>query len=190
MGAQATKSGIGLIGARVKVSLLMMSPDEKMDLAKMAETDAKKYFNCGKFELALENYHKALRYDRESAVLFSNRAMCYLKLRRYYEAITDCNRALQIDPSMIKAYYRRGLASSELYRYRSALEDFEKVLIETPGDVFVNRHVDKIKSMIESDTRVDLILHNKPIVYRSRTPMITMNDCARKHSGSIIPQAN
>ena len=38
--------------------------------------------------------------------MFTNRAMAYIKLRKYKEALLDCEQALYLNPSFAKAHTR------------------------------------------------------------------------------------
>ena len=45
---------------------------------------------------AIESYNRALRIDRESAVLYNNRGVAWLKKKEFNQAISDFSRALKI----------------------------------------------------------------------------------------------
>jgi tetratricopeptide (TPR) repeat protein len=68
----------------------------------------------------------SINYFRE-AVFFSNRALVYLKLNRFYESITDCTASIDRKPS-IKAYARRAAAWASLQEYFLAAEDYKRAL--------------------------------------------------------------
>lgn len=69
--------------------------------------------------------------QKVKAAVFSNIALCHLKLKNYYEVKKACDSVLEIDPKSVKAYYRRGTSHFESGDPQSALEDFTKVLINT-----------------------------------------------------------
>ncbi|XP_036001091.1 sperm-associated antigen 1A isoform X1 [Fundulus heteroclitus] len=82
----------------------------------------------GQFQEALEKYSECLSVKSDECAVYTNRAICFLKLRRYEEAKQDCDSALQLDPANKKAFYRRALAFKGLQDYLSASSDLQEVL--------------------------------------------------------------
>ncbi|XP_038890655.1 RNA polymerase II-associated protein 3 isoform X3 [Benincasa hispida] len=80
------------------------------------------YFKQKKFKEAIDCYSRSIALS-PTAVAFANRAMAYLKIRRYQEAEDDCTEALNLDDRYIKAYSRRATARKELGKAKEALED-------------------------------------------------------------------
>ena len=56
-----------------------------------------------------------------SPPLYTNRALCYLKLGNWNQVIEDCQKAAQLDPSVIKAHFFKGQALIELGKYDGAI---------------------------------------------------------------------
>ncbi|XP_066585743.1 RNA polymerase II-associated protein 3 [Prorops nasuta] len=98
---------------------------------------------------------KAFPYD---AVFYANRALCQLKLNKFYFAETDCTRALQIDESYIKAYHRRAIARMETKQYKEATEDIAKLLELEPSNKQANLLLTEIEKRIEC---------SKPVIIKS-----------------------
>ena len=61
------------------------------------------------------------------AVLFANRAACYLEMQSYKEAAKDCSNAIDMDSSYLKAWHRRSKAYEGLDDVDHAMKDIEKV---------------------------------------------------------------
>jgi len=59
--------------------------------------------------------------------LYNNRALCYLRIKKYKEAIDDCTEALNLQPDSEKALWRRSSAYQELRNYELALKDLYKL---------------------------------------------------------------
>jgi len=59
-------------------------------------------------------------------VVYSNRAMAYLKLREYLKAEEDCTQALLLNEKHVKSLVRRGQARRKLEKHKEALKDFQK----------------------------------------------------------------
>ncbi|XP_019719038.1 sperm-associated antigen 1A isoform X1 [Hippocampus comes] len=68
----------------------------------------------GHFEDALHKYSQCLALKPDDCALFTNRAICLLKLSRFQEAKQDCDSALRLEPANKKAFYRRALAHKGL----------------------------------------------------------------------------
>lgn len=57
----------------------------------------------------------------KDATLYSNRALCHLKLGQWREAIEDCQYAIQIDSSLVKGHFFMGQALVEIGKFDDAL---------------------------------------------------------------------
>ena len=75
-----------------------------------AKSNASQAFSNGDFASALEEYTKALRLQPTSALTFSKRAECFVKLKRNKAAKQDCEQALKINPDSAKAMKVLGTA--------------------------------------------------------------------------------
>ncbi|ELR15655.1 tetratricopeptide repeat domain containing protein [Acanthamoeba castellanii str. Neff] len=84
-------------------------------------------FVNAQYLVALVHYSRAIKLFPEEAVFFSNRALVYLKLNRFYESITDCTASIDRKPS-IKAFARRAAAWVALKEYILAADDYRKAL--------------------------------------------------------------
>ena len=78
----------------------------------MADTDASldgltlkekgnKLFSQKKYTEAIKQYIAAIE-EEETAVLYSNRAFCWLKLDMYGAALADAQKAIALDPNYAK----------------------------------------------------------------------------------------
>ncbi|CAJ1948585.1 unnamed protein product [Cylindrotheca closterium] len=88
---------------------------------KQQAADAK---SNGDHSKALELYNQAVLAAPPSALLYSNRAICLMKLGHYKESEQDCNRALEQNPDSGKALKTRGqLRFQHLQDWHGALSD-------------------------------------------------------------------
>lgn len=87
----------------------------------------------GCFQEAAEKYTQCLSLQPSECAVYTNRAICFLKLNRFEEAKQDCDSALQLEPSNKKAFYRRALAHKGLKDYLSASTDLQEVLQLDPN---------------------------------------------------------
>ena len=61
-----------------------------------------------------------------SPKFYTNRALCYLKLRKWQLTISDCQHAIDIDPKNVKAYFFTAQAHLELQCYDEAIANFKQ----------------------------------------------------------------
>uniref|UniRef100_A0A3Q4G582 Sperm associated antigen 1 n=1 Tax=Neolamprologus brichardi TaxID=32507 RepID=A0A3Q4G582_NEOBR len=66
------------------------------------------------YQDALGKYTECLKLKPEECAIYTNRALCYLKLERFAEAKQDCDAALKLEPTNKKAFYRRAMANKGL----------------------------------------------------------------------------
>ncbi|KAL5282138.1 CHIP family protein [Megaselia abdita] len=93
--------------------------------ANLTDTELKEqgnnYFTTKNFEDAIHCYSKAITKNPNNPVYFTNRALCYLKLKQWNEAAKDCRSALEIDNSVVKAHFFLGQCLIELEQFDDAI---------------------------------------------------------------------
>ncbi|CAO2832538.1 unnamed protein product [Amaranthus hypochondriacus] len=106
------------------------------------------YFKQKKFNEAIDCYSRSIALS-PTAVAYANRAMAYLKIKRYQEAEDDCTEALNLDDRYIKAYSRRATSRKELKKLRDSLEDVEFALRLEPQNADLKKQRVEVKSLLE-----------------------------------------
>ncbi|XP_022358086.1 sperm-associated antigen 1 [Enhydra lutris kenyoni] len=118
--------------------------DEKM--FKTLKEEGNQCVKDKNYKDALSKYSECLKINNKECAIYTNRALCYLKLCQFEEAKQDCDRALQIDDGNVKACYRRALAHKGLKDYQKSLNDLNKVLL-------LDSSIDEAKMELEEVTR-------------------------------------
>ena len=90
-----------------------MSAIERKIMADKEKEKGNECFKIGEHDTAIEYYTRGLELQ-PNAIIYANRAMAYIRIKRSADAIKDCDAALRCDPSYTKALFRRGLAHKEL----------------------------------------------------------------------------
>ncbi|KAG7588497.1 Tetratricopeptide repeat 1 [Arabidopsis suecica] len=108
------------------------------------------FFKQKKFNEAIDCYSRSIALS-PNAVSYANRAMAYLKIKRYREAEVDCTEALNLDDRYIKAYSRRATARKELGMIKEAKEDAEFALRLEPESQELKKQYADIKSLLEKE---------------------------------------
>ncbi|XP_053628962.1 RNA polymerase II-associated protein 3 isoform X2 [Cherax quadricarinatus] len=85
-----------------------------------------KFYSSGQLDNAIAKYTQGMALDPTNAVLPANRAMAYIKLKKYTAAEADCNKCLKLDAGYIKAYLRRATSRVNLGKKELAIKDYQK----------------------------------------------------------------
>jgi STIP1 family protein 1 len=85
-------------------------------------------FSARKYRDAIVCYSKAIVRDPSVSTFYTNRALCYLKLRQWDIACQDCHRAIDNDPHSIKAHFFLGQALYELDLHDEAIASLLRAL--------------------------------------------------------------
>jgi len=101
--------------------------DETSIEAKVAykRNEGNEAFQEENFQQAAVFYTEALALQ-PSAVCFSNRSACWLKLGHHEKALEDAEECLKLDPLSIKGHFRKGLSLHALGRYSEAVGSLQK----------------------------------------------------------------
>lgn len=114
-------------------------------------------FRKGNYVKAIQFYTTAIE-KREDTAFYSNRAACYLKMKKYYNCISDCNKLLTIDPKFAKGYVRRGQGEMALGKIEEAVQTFRKANELENNDASIKKSMEEselAKGYDEDVTRLD-----------------------------------
>jgi hypothetical protein len=81
------------------------SPTTEWDRCRLAGNAC---YQRGEFREAIPHYTRAIQLNSTESKLFSNRSLCYFKLREYENARRDAERAAELDSNNPKAFYVKG----------------------------------------------------------------------------------
>lgn len=108
------------------------------------------YFKAGKYDEAVQCYTIGMNADPYNAVLPTNRASAFFRLKKYAVAESDCNLAIALNRNYWKAYARRGACRVALKNFQGAKEDYEKVLEMDPNNFEATNELKKIALELQS----------------------------------------
>ncbi|KAJ3128141.1 STIP1 y and U box-containing protein 1 [Nowakowskiella sp. JEL0407] len=89
------------------------------DSAEAHKRQGNVFFEQGRYNDAIKEYSTAV-IQFPKAVYFTNRALCYLKLKQYDRVIADTEKAIELDENSVKGHYFMGQALMECDRYMEA----------------------------------------------------------------------
>ena len=85
------------------------------------------YGKLGRYELAIEDFNKAIGLNNRDQTAHYNRGSAYGKLGRYKLAIEDFSMAIRLKPDYAEAYYNRGITFILLGDNPNGCHDAQKV---------------------------------------------------------------
>ncbi|XP_051996619.1 mitochondrial import receptor subunit TOM34-like [Xyrauchen texanus] len=120
---------------------------EAVKKAKTLKEEGNAFVKQGEHKNAVEKYTQSLSQDPTEVTTYTNRALCYLSLKKYKEAISDCDEALKLDSANIKAFYRRAQAHNELKNKKSCVEDLNSLLKIEPSNMSAQNLLQEVQKM-------------------------------------------
>lgn len=189
-----TKTEKDTIEAILKRIELPSITNEQKDLSITLKNKGNDFYKEGALQEALEMYTKSLEADPTNYVVYSNRALIYLKLEQVNKAIDDCIKGIELEPSFTKFYIRLATIYGETNK-KLALEYIEKGLaFEPENSVLLNmkEELSEEASPLDSfdPSTLDSILQNKSLqdmvqsFVKDKTPE-ELNDMMSKVLGSL-----
>lgn len=88
-------------------------------------------FANNQYKKAAKIYRDAIKLDPNNSILYSNRALSFIKLQDWDRALRDCTVGLSLQPdtkSKVKLTYRKGLVYKSTSQMTQAKRCFEEVL--------------------------------------------------------------
>ena len=94
------------------------------ELAEAKKNEGNAALKAGEVDQAIQLYTEAIELCKNEG-MFTNRAMAYIKQRKYKEALFDCEQALYLNPQFAKAHVRAytcNLAQGFLLKAKESVE--------------------------------------------------------------------
>lgn len=110
--------------------------EQQRDMHKAA---ADKAYSSGDVKTAIEEYTKAIEFDPEWHILYSNRSPAYLKNGEKSKALADAKKCVELKPDFVKGHSRLANALYSLGRYNEARNVFRHILSEMDPDHLVSK---------------------------------------------------
>ncbi|XP_025207521.1 E3 ubiquitin-protein ligase CHIP-like [Melanaphis sacchari] len=88
--------------------------------------EGNRLFKNKQYEDAIRCFSLAILKNPEVPKYFTNRALCYFKIKNWDKMYRDCRRALEINPNIEKGYFYQGLSLIEMREYDEAIKKLLK----------------------------------------------------------------
>jgi len=151
--------------------LIDLNNKEAKDLFRLAN-DA---YKSKQYDEAIQLYTESINIDQENNILFSNRSMCYIKLKRYIEALSDSEMAINIENKYGHHFYlpryAKGNALYSLGRYQDAFDSYQDALKNRPDSDILKKKIKKTKLKIEKFGPIREI--NQPVESTTTAAVVT-----------------
>jgi tetratricopeptide (TPR) repeat protein len=85
-------------------------------------------YQVGRYDVAAEWIHKAIRLDGTNPIWFSNLGLALERLGKFEESLASHNKALELKPDYAEAFNNRGNALKALGRTDEALASYDQAL--------------------------------------------------------------
>ena len=125
-----------------------LSPDELTKKVEEIKAAGNERFLKGDYTQAKALYTDALSLNPNIVAIYSNRAICELKLEQYGLAIADATKAIELDATFAKAYYRRACAHLAILDPKAALPDLKMVVKLDPRNAQVKMQLDATSKLV------------------------------------------
>ncbi|CAN9514054.1 unnamed protein product [Ophioblennius macclurei] len=131
-----------------------------------AKQEGNDFVKKGQYQEALGKYTECLKLKPQECAIYTNRALCYVKLERFAEAKQDCDAALKLEPSNKKAFYRRALANKGLKDYLACSADLQEVLQQDPNVQEAEKELEEVTVLLRQS-----LANNSPNKPRKTVPI-------------------
>ena len=91
----------------------------------MAERERKQgngYFRAGQYREAVDCYTRGLTDSPDDVLLYSNRSLCYVKLKMFDKALEDASKCVEVRPQWVKGYLRKVASLEALEKHEEVME--------------------------------------------------------------------
>mmetsp|Transcript_85803 Transcript_85803/g.179281 ORF Transcript_85803/g.179281 Transcript_85803/m.179281 type:complete len:788 (+) Transcript_85803:71-2434(+) len=116
------------------------------DFARESKAKADASFKKSDWRDASVYYTRAISHTPEDQKLYSNRAACYIKLKKFDKALTDAKKCASINPAWPKAYFRQGQALRGLQKWEEAIIAFKDGRFRDPTSPDWEKEIEKTEA--------------------------------------------
>ncbi|ELA41084.1 uncharacterized protein VICG_01877 [Vittaforma corneae ATCC 50505] len=156
---------VSFILKKLELKSRIAAPEEKAQSEEM-KNRGNDLFREGRLDESLEMYNKALEHDITNYLVYSNRALVFMKLDQIDRAIEDCLLGIEIEPKFVKFYIRLAIIYTETDRAKAsgyiekglAFEPENSALLEMKSNLVKNSPLGSFDT-----STMDSLLKNKSL---------------------------
>ena len=139
--------------AEPRTKVLVKGGRTQVSEAERLKDQANLSFAGHDYEKALKQYQESLTMEPTEelkTILFSNRAECFLRLRKYHESIAEAEKALAVNSNHTKSYLRKAKAKAFLNKFNESIQDLESALSIEPENKALAQELKKVQKKRQS----------------------------------------
>ena len=91
------------------------------------------YASAGQFDMAINNYNRAIKLNPNFADAYNHRGIAYRNLGQLKQAICDYTKAIKLKPNYTEAYNNRGVAYDKSGQTEQSIFDYDKSIELNPN---------------------------------------------------------
>lgn len=111
--------------------------------------EANNFFKEQKYDDAVKNYTECMASEENNkgflAILYTNRATCFMKQERNEQALQDLNKAIYYNDKYPQAFHKRGEVNLILKNFDDAIRDFQSAQNIDPEKFDMSEKIQKAK---------------------------------------------
>lgn len=138
---------------------------EAKTIAVQFKDQGNEYFKNKNYLAAISCYKNGIDVSKDYLELYTNVALCEIKVYQYEHAIEHCNKVIEYyeifkddlkikKDTVFKAFARKGLSLFHLNQMKESLESFQQALLLFPEDKETIRYISKCEQRLKEQSRV------------------------------------
>lgn len=139
------------------------------DEAAIAKEQGVIAFKAKNYELAIQEFEKAINLTPSDHTLYGNASAAYFNLNNFEDALRLADKCIEVNPAWSKGYQRRGMALASLQKIEEAKEAYTKALELDPGNAQIQASLEELtppgegagNSMFPPEAMAKLLTHSK-----------------------------
>lgn len=97
-------------------------------------TRARRQLSEQRYDLALDDFNKAIQLDPKDAAAYAGRGKVFLRQKDFQSAIGDFNEALQLSPKLFAGFLGRGMTYREMGKDEESIKDLTDAIRNVTDD--------------------------------------------------------
>ncbi|MBC7820099.1 MAG: tetratricopeptide repeat protein [Planctomycetaceae bacterium] len=143
------------------------------------------YYNTGEYDLAVEDYAKAIELKPGNSEPFTGRGNAYYRQGEHDSAVDSYSKAIQLSPDDAGNYTGRGLAHFAKGDSKRAIADFQAAAIMFPPDNPRHKQALQLLALAERNLLKE-VAQTKPPVHSSSSGSVAHNSESVRPEESVI----
>ena len=105
--------------------------------------------NTKSYDKAIKSFNRAIRSDPNDYILYINRSICYLRIKKYEYALIDAEKSIEIKSDLAQGWSIKAEALNHLDRIHESIQSYLKAAELDPKDKKIKKELNKFKGKKE-----------------------------------------